>query len=138
MSVEFCDTNVLAYAHDQLSRNKQPPAARLVGRLAESGEAALSVQVLQELFVTLTHKLPRPLPIVEARDLIADYATWRVFTPMAAHVIEAIDASARWQVSFWDAMVLTAARHSGAAILWSEGLSHGQRYDGVEVRNPFR
>jgi predicted nucleic acid-binding protein len=52
-------------------------------------------------------------------------------------VIDAIDNSVRWQVSFWDAMLLTAANKAGATVLWSEDLNPGQRYDQVTVQNPF-
>ena len=38
----------------------------------------------------------------------------------------------------WDAMVLTTAIKAGASVLWSEDLNHGQSYDGIVVRNPFR
>ena len=138
MSVEFCDTNVLGYAHDTASPAKHQQAEQLVARLWQSGDGAISVQVLQELFAYVTRKLRPPLPVADARSIIAVLTAWRVFAPDANDVLEAIDASARWQVSFWDAMVLTAARKSQATILWSEDLNDGQNYDGVVVRNPFR
>ena len=110
----------------------------LLSRLWETRTGVLSVQVLQELFVTLTRKVPQPMPPVQARQLVSDLATWPVFAPAAADVLEAIDGMARWQVSFWDAMLLTAARRAGAHLVWSEDLNHGQQYGGVTVRNPFR
>ncbi len=53
-------------------------------------------------------------------------------------ILEALDAEARYKVSFWDALVLHAAQASGAEILYSEDLSDGQRYGSVRVMNPFR
>jgi predicted nucleic acid-binding protein len=64
-------------------------------------------------------------------------STWQVIEPGRSDVLSAIDAAARWQVSFWDAMILTAAIRAGAATVWSEDLNDGQVYDGVVVRNPF-
>ncbi len=59
-------------------------------------------------------------------------------SPSAQDVLLAIDESARWHISFWDAMILVAARACSASVLWSEDLSDGQRYGDVLVRNPFR
>ena len=82
--------------------------------------------------------LARPLSLNEARAIVADMATWQVVVPTVDEVQAAIDGTARWQVSFWDAMVVVAASRADAAVLWSEDLSDGQTYDGLTARNPFR
>jgi len=138
MSAEFCDTNLLVYAYDRSAGIKGAMARQLLAQLWVSGAGALSIQVLQELFVTLTRKsTPRLLPAV-VRGIVADLAAWQVIEPNSRDVLDAIDAATRWQVSFWDAMLLTTARKAQAGILWSEDLNDGQDYDGVVVRNPFR
>jgi predicted nucleic acid-binding protein len=138
MSVEFCDTNVLVYAYDRSAGPKHELARTLVMRLWETESGAVSVQVLQELFVTVTRKAAKPLDLTAARQLVADLATWQVAVPDAADVLSAIDATVRWQTSFWDAMILVAAASLGADVIWSEDLQHGQDFDGVVIRNPFR
>ena len=60
-SFEFVDTNVLVYAFDASARAKHPAAVNLLERLWESEAGCLSVQVLQEFFVTVTRKVPAPL-----------------------------------------------------------------------------
>jgi predicted nucleic acid-binding protein len=137
MSVEFCDTNVIVYAYDSTAGVKHDRAQALLERLWLDGKGVLSVQVLQELFVTLTRKVARPVDPGEARAIVADLATWSLVQPAASDVLAAIDATIRWQLSFWDAMILTAAQRAGAAVLWSEDFSDGQRFDAVTVRNPF-
>jgi predicted nucleic acid-binding protein len=137
MSVEFCDTNVIVYAYDSTAGAKHDRAQALLERLWLDGKGVLSVQVLQELFVTLTRKVARPVDPGEARAIVADLATWSLVQPAASDVLAAIDATIRWQLSFWDAMILTAAQRAGAAVLWSEDFSDGQRFDAVTVRNPF-
>ena len=137
MSVEFCDTNVIVYAYDSTAGAKHDRAQALLERLWLDGKGALSVQVLQELFVTLTRKVARPVDPGEARAIVADLATWSLVQPAASDVLAAIDATIRWQLPFWDAMILTAAQRAGAAVLWSEDFSDGQRFDAVTVRNPF-
>ena len=138
MSVEFCDTNILVYAYDTSAGGKRDRAMQLLNRLWDSENGAVSIQVLQELFVSLTRKVSRPLPANDARTIVADMATWQVMVPTAHDVLAAIDGTARWQVSFWDAMVLVAASRADATVVWSEDLGDGQTYDGLVVRNPFR
>ncbi|HTE85622.1 MAG TPA: PIN domain-containing protein [Dehalococcoidia bacterium] len=137
MTVEFCDTNVLVYAHDMSAGDKRETAVELLSRLWQARAGAISVQVLQELFVTLTRRVLPPIPHGDARAIIVQLSAWLVVAPVASDVLDAIDAVARWQISLWDAMVLTSARKAGAEVLWSEDLSDGQDYDGVVVRNPF-
>jgi predicted nucleic acid-binding protein len=137
MSAEFCDTNIIVYAFDTTAGAKHERAKLLLERLWQEGVGALSVQALQELFVTLTRKIARPLNPLAARGIVADLATWNVVQPSAPDVLTAIDASVRWQVSFWDAMIITAAQRAGAVVVWSENLSSGQGFDDVTVRNPF-
>jgi predicted nucleic acid-binding protein len=50
---------------------------------------------------------------------------------------DALDAQARWQISLWDALIVSAARASGAREILTEDLNNGQDYGGVRVRNPF-
>jgi predicted nucleic acid-binding protein len=136
-NVEFYDTNVLIFAFEASATAKHGQAKALVDRLWSLRTGAVSVQVLQEMFVVLTQKLPRKLPATEARIIVADIACWRVIEPSVADVLQAIDDAQRWRISFWDAMIVTAAARAGAEVLWTEVLSHGQTYDGVEVRSPF-
>ena len=113
MSAEFCDTNIIVYAYDSTAGGKHDHAQALLERLWLEGVGALSVQVLQELFVTLTRKVVRPVDHAEARAIVADLATWTLIQPTASDVLDAIDATIRWKLSFWDAMVLIAAQRAG-------------------------
>ena len=137
MSAEFCDTNVFVYAYDRSAGAKRDQARRLLERLWATGDGIVSVQVLQELYVTLTRKAAPPVAPPVAQALVQDVATWQVVEPGREDVLAAIDAAQRWRVSFWDAMILTAAAKAGAAVVWSEDLNDGQTYDGARVRNPF-
>lgn len=137
MSGEFCDTNVLVYAYDATAGSKREEAGVLLARLWGSGSGVVSLQVLQELFVALTRKIPQPLPALDARSIVADMTAWRVVEPRSQDILAAIDSAARWRISFWDAMILTAASRAGAQTVWSEDLNAGQAYDSVTVRNPF-
>lgn len=136
-ALEFVDTNVLVYAHDRSAGAKYSAARALLQRLWESGTGCLSLQVLQEFYVTVTRKVAQPLPLDEAAQIVRDLCFWRVYAPVSEDLLGAIDFQRQFQLSFWDAMVLYAARRMDCEVLWSEDLSDGQIYDTIQVRNPF-
>jgi len=135
---EFIDSNVLVYADDTSSAARQQAALRLLDRLWESRTGCLSVQVLQEFFVTITRKVPKPLSDEVAEDRIRDLSVWTVFSPSTEDVIAAIALARRHQLSFWDAMIVESAAQLGCQTVWSEDLQDGLRLRGVVVRNPFK
>lgn len=134
---EFVDANVLVYAFDSSAADKQKAAQRLLERLWASGGGCLSVQVLQEFFVTVTKKVARPLPVEHAKARIREFCAWNVFAPTAEDVLEAIDIHVRTKIEFWDSMIVLAAAESGCDVIWSEDLNDGQLLRGVRIRNPF-
>ncbi len=134
---EFVDANILVYAFDTSSGGKHAVAQKLLERLWDSGGGCLSVQVLQEFFVTVTRKVAKPLPVEEASDRIREFGTWNVFAPTARDVLAATELHKQTQLNFWDAMVVGAAVELGCDVLWTEDLNDGQLLRGVRVRNPF-
>ncbi len=134
----FVDTNILMYAHDTAAGAKHARARALVEDLWESRWGVVSTQVLQELAVNLRRKAKNPLDAKATRDVVSDYLAWQVVVNGGGSILEALDIEARFQVSFWDALVIQAAQAGGADVLYSEDLSDGQRYGTVKVENPFR
>ena len=134
---EFVDSNVLVYAYDASARQKHSAAERLLDRLWQSGNGCLSVQVLQEFFVTITRKVSQPLSVDEATDRVRDFSAWKVFAPTSDDVLAAIAVHEQAQISFWDAMVVHAASELGCDQLWSEDLKADQVLRSVRIRNPF-
>lgn len=134
---EFVDANVLVYAFDSSAAAKQVKAKQLLERLWETRTGCLSVQVLQEFFVTVTRKVTKPLAIDEANDRVRELTAWKVFAPTSDDVLAAIGLQKHEQLSFWDAMIVRAAAESGCDVLWTEDLSDGQLLQGVRIRNPF-
>jgi predicted nucleic acid-binding protein len=134
---EFVDANILVYAFDSSAGRKQHTAEALLERLWNNNTGCVSVQVLQEFFVTVTKKVAKPLPVEEATSRIRELAVWKVFTPTAADVLAAIGLHTQSKIAFWDAMIVLAAAESGCDTLWAEDLTDGQTMRGVRVRNPF-
>ena len=134
MSV-FFDTNVLVYCTDTTAPKKQAIARALVSTASASGDAMVSTQVMIELFNVLTRK--QQMPAANAQTLIAAYTGWSVVPSDLTLVTAAIEKSTQHQLSIWDAMVIEAALRGGAQTLYTEDLTHGQRFDALTVVNPF-
>lgn len=133
----FVDTNILVYAHDASAQEKHARSRELLRTLWAEGGGGLSIQVLQEFYVNITRKVPRPLAPSIAAEIIGDLAAWNVHSPTSEDIQEAIRLQQRYGLSFWDAMILTSAKAIGCATVWSEDLNAGQRYDNVQVVNPL-
>jgi predicted nucleic acid-binding protein len=136
MTAQFLlDTNVVAYA----ASNDPADAAKTViaRRLLQAEAAGLSAQVLQEFFVVVTRKFKRPLTIAEAEVFLDAFERFPIVPSTPELVRRGIRLSERYQISYWDAAILAAAKELAATTVFSEDLSHGQTYDGVTVLNPF-
>ncbi len=42
-----------------------------------------------------------------------------------------------WSIRYYDSLIISAALHAGAAVLYSEDLQHGRKIENLEIRNPF-
>ncbi len=133
----FVDTNILVYAHDRAAGVKHERARALIEDLWTSGGGVLSTQVLQELCVNLRRKTAHPLSIEETIQLLQDYMSWDIVTNTAESVMEALAIERRFNISFWDALIIQAAGSSGASVVYSEDLADGQKYGALRVVNPF-
>ena len=133
----FVDTNVFVYLHDESEPVKQKAAAERLAAEQRRSELVVSTQILQELYVALTRG-PEPIRLPEdAERAVRDVARMTVVQIDPTLVFEAIAASRRHQLSFWDALVIEAGRAAGCDTILTEDLSHGQKLGGVVVENPF-
>src|SRR5205814_2957830 len=128
---------VLVYAEDKDDARRHPIARDLVAELWRTREGVVSVQVLQEFFVTVTRKTARPLSPAKALEIVQEYLTWRVVDNNGPLLTAAVGLLQKTGVSFWDAMVVQAAISAGCDRLYSEDLNDGQRFDAVTISNPF-
>lgn len=136
MNLEFLDTNIVVYAHSGNAGRKQVVAADLIGRLVESGNAAMSVQVLAEFYSTATRKLH--LTSEAAGAIIADFGTVTIHRLAHVDLLRAAHLQRQHKISWWDALIVTSALELGCTVLWSEDLKHSQTFGFLSVRNPFR
>ena len=137
MSGQFVDTDVLVYAHDRSAGYKRVEAQNLLRKLWQSQFGCLSIQVLQEYYVTVTRKTANPLLPEHAQDILSRLGRWRLHSPIVSDIQEAIDIRTSYGISCWDAMIIRSAVRLQCDTIWSEDLNAGQGYAGVTVVNPF-
>lgn len=136
--VAFVDTNVLVYAHDGSDGDKQAIARDLLQRLWADRSGALSTQVLQEFYAVATSQHKLAMTHAEARELVRIYSEWPVILVEPAFILTASRLAEQHRLSFWDALIVEAARVAGATRLLTEDLQDGLVIDGVRIENPFR
>ena len=133
----FLDTNILVYAYDQLDPVKQNKAQELITAGIEQENLVLSVRVLGEFFNVVTRRIPQPVTPDEAREIITSMSILPVQEIDLAVVNRAIDTHKKYQISYWDALIISAAERSECKLILSEDLSDGQAYHEILVCNPF-
>jgi predicted nucleic acid-binding protein len=134
--VRFVDTNVLLYL---ISRDTQEAEkAKRANELLSCGDLGLSVQVLQEFYVQATRaSRADPLTHEQAIALVDSFRRFPVQEMTVPIVRAAMSCRQRFQLSYWDAAILEAARALGCDGVLSEDMSAEQDYAGVRVENPF-
>lgn len=135
-TVRFVDTNILLYAVSTAAEERQKHKIALA--ILNEDDLALSVQVLQEFYVQATRasKAER-LTHDQAAALIESWLRFEVLETSVQLLQQALSTCARWQISYWDAAVIEAARTLRCPTLLSEDLQHGMDFAGVRVENPF-
>lgn len=131
----FVDTNVLLYALDQANAKKQVAARAWRAELWSNKRGRVSVQVLQEFYANVLRKWPSARD--EARAEIQNLVAWHPLPMDSELLVRSWKFQDRYQLSFWDALIVAAAKSSACQYLLTEDLQPGQDFDGVIVVNPF-
>ena len=132
----FFDTNIVVYADDPSSPDKQARAVELITEHANAGNAVFSLQVMQEYYAAATRKLGIAPEVAQRKVELMSQMKVVQFSP--EDVIAAIELHRLRQISFWDAMIVHAARVGGASVLFSEDLQPDSVWGKLKVINPFR
>lgn len=134
----FLDTNIFVYSFDQSAPQKARKAAQLIRDALTSQKGIISFQVVQEFFNVALRRFSQPMQAADAALYLNT-----VFRPLlAVHSSQALYAEALFLhaqsgVSWFDSLIVSAAIQARCEVLFSEDLQHGQRFGGLQVRNPF-
>jgi len=132
----FFDTNILIYSIDEQYPEKRMIAKEIICKAIVGGNGVISTQCLQEFFNVAINKLH--LSKKAAKEYVEFFAdNFPIIQVSLSMILSAIDISIKTQFSFWDSLILSAAKDTGCIIVFSEDLNHGQLVEGSRILNPF-
>ncbi len=133
------DTNILIYAQDRRDGAKRDKAQALIDDLIAKHQFVVSAQVLNELYVNLTHPSKPPhLPPDVAAQVVQAVAGSAMVLPLTGETtLLALEGVVRHQLPFWDALVWATARLHGVPVVYTEDLPSAPVLDGVRYTNPL-
>ena len=135
-AMRFVDTNVLLYAVSTVPVDAAKHSKAL--EVLSSTDLGLSVQVLQEFYAQATRpSRPDRLNREQAMKFAESMKRFPIQESTLSVFRGALDLQGRYPLSFWDASIVSAARHLGCTELLSEDMAVGAVYDGVLVTDPF-
>ena len=133
----FLDSNVLVYAIDVSDKRKNEIATSIVeDALGELTGYAIAVQTLSEFVNVAIGKLKKPHS--EVAEFLESYKAIPLICPDAEIVSRGLEIKNRYDIQFYDAMMLAAAERAGATEFYTEDLNDGQLYCDIKAVNPFK
>lgn len=135
----FLDSNIFVYSIDSSPelKEKRTVAREIVKTHIREGSGVISIQVIQEFFQVATKKIKTPISIEDALEFMQYMASLQIVTPDFDMVVAAIRIHQKHSFSFWDALVLQAAKTADCFQVLSEDLQDGFHLDDLIVKNPF-
>jgi predicted nucleic acid-binding protein len=138
MGPTFVDTNLIAYARDSRSPDKQPIAEGWLGGLATARLGRISMQVLIEYYSVATHPKKLALTAAAAQADCRALQAWNPLAPDLPLFESAWSLADRHGFSWWDALIVAAALRQECELLLSEDLQHNLVVDNrLTILNPF-
>jgi predicted nucleic acid-binding protein len=134
----FLDTNIFVYTFDASAPAKAEKAMALVKHAIKTRVGVISYQVVQEFFNVALRRFESPMSAAEADQYLA--ATFRPLLAVHSSPVlfsEALRLGSKFQLDWYDALIVAAAIEAQCDVLYSEDLQPGQRLESVTVRNPF-
>ena len=134
----FLDTSIFVYSFDQSAPSKARRATRLIRDALTRQKGVVSYQVVQEFFNVALRRFSQPMQTADAEQYLST-----VFRPLLgvhssqALYAEALHLHAQNGLSWYDALIVSGAIQARCDLLYTEDLQHGQRFGGLQVRNPF-
>jgi predicted nucleic acid-binding protein len=130
------DSNIFVYLWDSDEPEKMAIAKRVAASLVATRQAVVGLQVIGEVQNVLRRKLRQPLweAAQNARNILTTFDTFR---PTESNANEALVLMSAGRMSYWDALLITAARDAGCTVFLTEDMSNGMRHGAMEIVNPF-
>ena len=134
----FVDTPVLLRTADDRDPDRQARAREWLRWCWTQRAGRISTQVLNELYHNAITRFRARMPVQQARAQVRNLRQWQpphldTFTIDGAWALQD-----RHALGYWDALIVASAQQQGCQYLLCEDLPHQQRFESVQVINPFR
>jgi predicted nucleic acid-binding protein len=139
MSVKFfLDTNVFVYTFDPAAPKKSRIAAELIERGLRTRQGIVSSQVIQEFFNVALRRFAVPFSAPECEQYLSMVfrPLWAV-NPSAALFLEALQLRTKYQLAWYDSLIVAAAIEADCGVLYTEDLQQGREFGELRIQNPF-
>ena len=134
----FLDTNIFVYSFDLSAAAKSQSAQQLIRKALTTQKGVISYEVVQEFFNVALRRFVQPMKAGDAEQYLST-----VFRPLlSVHwsqvlYVEALHLHAHGGLSWYDALIVSAAIQARCELLYTEDLQPGQRFGSLQVKNPF-
>jgi predicted nucleic acid-binding protein len=134
----FIDTNVFLYIRDTSEPAKGAMCEAWLKRLQSHGQIIISPQVINEVFSNLLKAATSEVERATAETFSQGLLPWCDAKLDREVVSSAFALRRRYQLSWWDSILIQSAITAGADRLLTEDLNDGQVYGRLQAINPFR
>jgi predicted nucleic acid-binding protein len=133
---KFLDTNILLYSYSEDEADKQSVALQLLEEY--DADVIISKQVINELTNILFKKFKLSSNEVENVLLELDTVIPIVDFDISTQ-IKAVRIKDKYNLQFYDSLIIATALENKCTILYSEDMQHNQIIDGkLTIINPFK
>jgi len=131
----FIDTNVLIYSQNNNEAEKQSTCRKVISNIADSNLLVISTQVMQEYYNVATLKMG--IEKLLAKKTVKMFDVYEIVTIQPSIIFKAMDIHVLNQLSFWDSLIISAAKSANCTMVLTEDMNDGQVIEGVKIQNPF-
>ena len=130
----FLDSNVIVYAYSE----DEPQKQAIAYGLCSLPERWVSTQVMIEFSNIARKKVRKQWPEITL-SLLEIQQNFAIITTTEILIVWAARLADRYQLGWFDSLIVTAALESGSSIIYSEDLNDSQVFEGQpKVVNPFK
>lgn len=131
----FLDTNFLIYCFSSDEPDKQKKCLDILITEKAKKSFVLSTQVLNEFAAVMIQKYQ--ISALTVKEIIQDFSEFETVKIDIPQISDAIDIHILNQLSFWDSLIISAAKSANCTTIYTEDLQHNQRIGNVRICNPF-
>ena len=132
----FLDTNFLLYC---FSNDEPDKRSRCLDLLQQPGKRtmafAISTQVVNEFSSVMLGKFKKTP--AEVKILVNDLNVFEIVRTDLPVIIEAINIHDQYRFSFWDSLIVSAAKSANCTAIFTEDMQDGQVVAGLTIQSPF-